>query len=301
MIRRKAVVVCAALVVGAASSGVADAGTVHPFGLPSWQTTVYALGPNDGYVAEWTGSGSNWTVIGGPASHLYVGSAGVFATDPTTGDIAQYNLATGGWTVIGGPGQTFVQAGGRLFGLAPDGSYVAEWNGASGGWTVIDGAAEEIYGGGDQLVAIGPSGDAAYVYDGTPYAWTMIVGGGDLTEYPRFAVGDGGIYALDEDDRVDQWTGSGTNWTQIGTGFNTLYAGGEDGDLYGVNDETGAITEYSGTPNDWNVVGGYGSQFAVSRTTLYGLAPDSSYVAQFTPGVGWSEIGGPAAAIAADG
>lgn len=48
-------------------------------------------------------------------------------------------------------------------------------------------------------------------------------------------------------------------------------------------------------------VGGPGYEFAVSRTTLYGLAADRSYVAGFTPGVGWAEIGGSAAAIAADG
>jgi hypothetical protein len=300
LFRTKAVILAAALAV-AAAPGTANAGTIRPLNLPSWQTTVYALGPNDAYVAQWTGSGSNWTIIGGPASHLYVGSAGVFATDPTTGDIAQYNVSTGGWTFIGGPGATFVQSGGHLYGLAPDFSYVAEWNGTPGSWTVVNGTTDALFGGGEQPVALGPDGDAAYVYNGAPGSWTLIADGGELTEYPKFAVGDGGIYAIDEYDHVEQWTGSGANWTVIGSGYNTLYVGGENSDVYGINDQTGAISEYSGTPNDWSVVGGYGSQFAVSRTTLYGLAPDSSYVAAFTPGVGWTEIGGPAAAIAADG
>jgi hypothetical protein len=48
------------------------------------------------------------------------------------------------------------------------------------------------------------------------------------------------------------------------------------------------------------VIGGPGAQFTLSRTAVYGLGPSYDYVALYTPGVGWTEIGGPAAQIAAD-
>jgi len=47
--------------------------------------------------------------------------------------------------------------------------------------------------------------------------------------------------------------------------------------------------------------GGPGDQFAVSQTALYGLATDYTYVAKYTPGVGWNEIGGETDGITAGG
>ena len=299
MFRRKAAIFAATLVV-ALSSGTAYAGTVRPLGLPWWQTTVYALGPGDAYVAEWMGQSVGWIKIGGPARNLYVGSAGVFATDPNSGDIAQYNASTGNWTFIGGPGMTFTQSGGHLFGLSTQLDYVAEWNGTPNSWTIIySGDVIAISGGGDGLVATLDYGNDAYLYDGSPGLWTQI-SGPDLAYDGQFAVGDAGIYVLDPIGEIRQWTGSGENWTLLGVLNSGLYVGGADNNVYAVSELTGDIEIYDGQPKVWTTVGGPGAQFAVSRTTLYGLAPDSSYVAEYTPGVGWTKIGGPAAAIAAD-
>jgi hypothetical protein len=73
------------------------------------------------------GLSQGWTVIGGPASDLYAGSAGVFAIDPASGDIETYDGTPGNWTVIGGPGEMFAEGGSHLYGLGPNGAYVAEW------------------------------------------------------------------------------------------------------------------------------------------------------------------------------
>jgi hypothetical protein len=298
MLRRKVAILVSALVL-AVASGTAAGASARSVILPWWQQTVYALGPNDSYVAEWTGS--SWTEIGGPASHLYVGSAGVFATDPTSGNIAQYNASTNSWTVIGGPGMTFTQSGGHLYGLSPQLNYVAEWNGTPGSWTIVySGDVTAIAGGGDGLVATLDFGNDAYVYNGTPGSWTQI-SGPNLAYDGTFAVGDAGIYVLDDIGQVEQWTGSGQNWTLLGSLYNNLYVGGASNNVYATSELTGDIQVYDGSPNVWTTIGGPGAQFAVSRTALYGLAPDSSYVARYLPSTGWNEIGGAAAAIAADG
>ncbi|MBR7827019.1 hypothetical protein KDK95_11945, partial [Actinospica sp. MGRD01-02] len=289
MIRRSAAIVAAALVV-AASSGTAGAATVRS-SLQTWQTTVFALGPNDSYVAEWNGPGLGWTEIGGPANQLYVGSAGVFATDPSTGDISQYNGTPGSWTVIGGPGWTFAQSGGHLFGVGPYTNYIAEWNGASGGWTIIYsgsvGSVTDLEGGGEGLVAtIGPSGPDTYMYNGTPGSWTQISGSDVAFDHQLMAVDDGGVYVLNAAGQVEQWAGYGESWTVLGSGYKSLFVGGTSGNVYAAATGSGNLQQYTGTPGSWTTVGGPGYMFAVSRSTLYGLAPDRSYVAEYTPGAG---------------
>ena len=304
MFRRKTSILAAALVVAAASSGTADAATLRSVGLQQWQTTVFALGPNDGYVAEWNGPGLGWTVIGGPANQLYVGSAGVFATDPSTGDIAQYNGTPGNWTVIGGAGWTFAQSGGHLFGVGPYTDYIAEWNGASGGWTTVYsgtvGSVTDLVGGGEGLVATIGGNPDTYMYNGTPGSWTQISGSDIAFDHQLMAVSDGGVYVLNAAGAVEQWTGSGETWTVLGTGYRSLFVGGTGDNVYATAAGTGDLQQYAGAAGSWTTVGGPGYMFAVSRNTLYGLAPDRSYVAEYAPGVGWTEIGGSAAVIAAD-
>jgi hypothetical protein len=298
MLRRIAAAIVSAVVV-AVSSGTAEAG-IRPLTIPWWQMTVFALGPKDAYVAEYMGYSQGWVVIGGPASNLYVGSAGVFATDPTTGDICQWNGTTGsaGWTVIGGPGQTFVQSQGHLYGLGPGGSYVAEYNGTPGSWTIVYGQTTELAGGGDGLVVVDSDGQGVSLYNGTPGSWTQI-GGWQFGAGTQFAVGGANIWALDPFGNIDQWSGSGQSWSLIGENDDSgIFANGDH--LYATLYNGGAVQQYTGTPGYWTLIGSTGYQFAVSRTTLYRLAPNLSSVALYTNGVGWSTIGGPGAAIAAD-
>jgi hypothetical protein len=117
----------------------APTGTTH---------TVYALGPTNNYVAQWTGSGSNWVTIGGPAATLYAGGAGVFATDPNTGNIYLYTGTPGSWAQVGGPGSQFAEDATHLYGLGPDHNYVAQWTGTGNNWITIGGPATSIAAGG---------------------------------------------------------------------------------------------------------------------------------------------------------
>ena len=60
MLRRKVAILVSALVL-AVASGTAAGASARSVILPWWQQTVYALGPNDSYVAEWMGS--SWISI----------------------------------------------------------------------------------------------------------------------------------------------------------------------------------------------------------------------------------------------
>lgn len=139
MLYKRSAAVAAAFVAAVASPAFTAASASALVAIPWTEQTVFALGPTDNYVAEWMGLSQGWTIIGGTASEIYAGSAGVFATNPSTGDIYEYNGTPGSWTEIGGPGAQFAEGGGHLYGLGPDYSYVAEWNGPAQGWAIIGG------------------------------------------------------------------------------------------------------------------------------------------------------------------
>lgn len=300
MIRSRAVVMAIALTTAftvATGTGQAASGTIRSL-IPWDEQTVFALAPDRSYVAEWNGPGAGWTVIGGPASAVYAGSAGVFATDPSNSAIWMYNGTPNSWTKIGGPGYLFAEGGGHLYGIGPDLSYVAEWNGtATGGWTIIGGQAA--------LIAAGPAGmvrqttdngGEALLYNGTPGSWTKIGGDSD-----NVLVGNA-IYRTDlNDEDVEQWTG-GTNWE-------TIYAGGAGaGVSLDVAGPAGLFLmshltfdlEYNGTPFSWTPISDNNQYVAaVSRTMVYGLTRGSSgdvtNVDLYSPSSNtWTTIGGPA-------
>lgn len=269
--------------------------------IPWTEQTVFALSPTDSYVAEWMGLSSGWTIIGGAASHVYAGSAGVFATNPTTGDIWQYNDTPNSWTEIGGPGKEFAEGGGHLYGLGPNGAYVAEWNGTPGSWTVIGGTAQDIYAGTDGVIATAQSSNSSgdvWHYNGTPGNWTDIGGHGW-----DFAVGNGVIYRADDDfTNISAWTG-GTTWTPIlTTGTDIINLVGGDQGVYVYNDSMAGnqIYEYNGTPNNWSLIASGTGPFpeAESATRLYGVVEGPTGptgVDQYSgTGTNWTVIGGPA-------
>jgi hypothetical protein len=298
--------VAAAVAFGAADATSAGASAVARQVVPWADQTVYALSPTDSYVAEWMGPSTGWIEIGGPAGHIYAGSAGVFETD-SSGNIWVYNGTPFSWTQIGGPGEEFAEGGGHLYGLGPTGGYVAEWNGTPNSWTIIGGPAGSISAGTDGLVATAPYGttEDGWYYDGTPNSWTDISG-----PEAEFAIGADTIYRLDENrDTISEWTG-GSDWTPIlSVGINDLLdlIGGDDG-VY-VSYETSdagpeQYLEYDGTPNAWSVIGGGAGLVPVpiveSRTGLYGVTsasdfgPIASVDLYSGSGTTWTVIGGPA-------
>lgn len=317
MLCKRSVTVAAAFV-AAVASPVLTAASAGALAIPWTQQTVFALGPSNNYVAEWMGSAKGWTIIGGPASAVYVGSAGVFATNPTSGDIFEYNGTPGSWTEIGGPGAEFAEGGGHLYGLGPNSDYVAEWNGPGLGWTIIGGAAEDIYAGPDGLVdtePLGTSGDIRH-YNGTPNSWSVIGGPEGYPTLTDIAVGAGAVYRINPANAagvtvVDEWT-SGTTWTPIlSLGSNhlpgRLIAGYDGVYLDDVTTTSDAYIKYSGTPGVWSQIsqidydgnGLYAE--AESETSLYGVtlendgeAPSTDVEIYSGSGSTWTVIGGPA-------
>ena len=302
LINNKAATAVTALMTAVAftvATGTSQAATPRVY-LPWSEQTVFALGPTDNYVAEWMGLSSGWTVIGGPASHVYAGAAGVFATDPTTGDIFEYNGTPGSWTQIGGPGAQFAEGGGHLYGIGPNGSYVAQWNGTPNSWTVIGGPAANIYAGADGVVAVAPSSNSSgdvWHYNGTPGNWSDIGAHGW-----DFAVGNGAVYRADDDlTSISEWTG-GTTWTPIlntGGEILNLVGGAQGVYVYNYSTAGNQVFEYNGSPNNWSLIANNGAlPETESLTSMYGVVEGPTgpaSVDQYSgSGTGWTVIGGPA-------
>jgi hypothetical protein len=298
----KAAAIAAALVCVAGGTAWAHSG---PVGFQA--VTVFAIGPNDSYVAEYDGTPGQWTVIGGPATRVYAGSAGVFAVSPGSGDIYQYDGTPGEWTVIGGPGSEFAEAGSHLYGLGPNGAYVAEYDGTPGEWTTIRSqGAYDIYGGADGLFATShDSAQDALEYDGTPGDWTDLGFGPVL----GMAVGTNSVYAESlNGQNVDQWV-PGSGWVRIGPPVlgqsgDGILAGG--GGLVMEIPSAGEVVEYNGTPGSWSVISTdpfLGAE-AISTDYIYGIdfAGSTTAVDLYSgSGTQWTVIGGPASAPLAAG
>lgn len=297
---KRSAAVAAAFVTAIVFPALAASNASARVAIPWTDQTVFAIGPTGNYVAEWMGLSQGWTVIGGPASEIYAGSAGVFATNPSTGDIFEYNGTPGSWTEIGGPGAQFAEGGGHLYGLGPNDAYVAEWNGTPNSWTVIGGAAQEIYAGTDGLIATAPSSNSTgdtWHYNGTPGSWTDIGAHGW-----DFAVGNGAIYRADDDlTTISEWTG-GTTWTPIlNTGGEILNLVGGDQGVYVYNYSVNGnqVFAYNGTPNNWSLISTNGPlPETESQTSLYGVTEGPTgpaSVDQYSgTGTTWTVIGGPA-------
>ena len=293
----KAAAIAAALVCVAGGTASAHAGAPTIFQA----VTVFAIGPEDSYVAEYSGTPGQWTIIGGPATSVYAGSAGVFAVSPGSGDIYQYDGTPGQWTAIGGPG-SFTEAGSHLYGLGPNGAYVAEYDGTPNEWTIVRSqGAWAIYGGADGLFAVSrDNAQDVLQYNGTPGDWTNLEFGPVL----RIAVGTNSVYAdsLNGQD-VEQWI-PGSGWIKIGPptpgqSGDGLVAGG--GGLVMAIPSAGEVVKYNGTPGSWSVISTDPTLGALTVSTdyIYGIdfAGTTTAVDVYSgSGTQWTVIGGPASA-----
>ena len=253
-----------------------------------------------GVLGFW-GFGAGWTIIGGPATEVIAGSAGVFELD-SSGNIWQYDGTPYQWTEIGGPGAEFAEGDGHLYGLGPSSNYIAEYNGTPNSWTIVGGPATWMWAGLDGLIAMAPYGTTQDVwrYNNTPNNWTDI-----SVEGSFFAVGSGAIYRASGDyHTVSMWTG-GTTWTPILTttsDVEQIFA--NTAGVY-IKTDDNVIGEqyfqYQGTPGDWSNIGTgpwVPAPAAESRTGLYGDTFDDNGVTAVDlysgSGTTWTVIGGPA-------
>jgi hypothetical protein len=260
----------------------------------------FRLGRNSQTVQEHV-TGTTWLTIGGPASTIYVAYDELFAVTPNGQALYEFNGSTGGWTRISGAEAGYAVVQDSLFALSPDHSSVSEWNSrGSGTWTVVGGAASAIYGGGTGLIATNPGNTAAYKFtepnpgEGT---WTRIGGGG-----AAFAESGNAVFALATNrSYVARWNGSGTAWTVIGGAAQNIYGdalASVDGSVFATSPGNGAIFQYQGAPGKWSRIGGGGVQFSSGNSGLFGLAAVNGDVYTYDWNGTWTDLGGPAAAIA---
>ncbi|WP_328549188.1 phospholipase A2 [Streptomyces platensis] len=95
---------------------------------------LYGLAADHSAVYEQTGSNTHWEKIGGPASDLYAGGAGLFATRPDTGALYKYDGTPEAWSEIGNAGTDFAVTDHHVYGLTPDRIAVFEWEGKGTEW-----------------------------------------------------------------------------------------------------------------------------------------------------------------------
>jgi hypothetical protein len=253
---------------------------------------LYALASDKSSVWEWTGIGTVWTRIGGPASAIYAGGAGLFATDPNTGDIWRYTGQPMNWERVGGPGTTFAVNSTGLYGLNPAG--VWQWSGNGTDWTKIGNPSPHLYTTAANVFATDPNTGDIWRYVGGPMNWERV--GGPGTTFAGNAIG---LYGLNGNG-VQQWNGDrpdgSTDWSQIGgPAAATIIAGGND--LYELSSTDGTIWRHDTIAGSWTQIGTAGQQYTVADNTVYGRDQNGVWRYSGTPGT-WNEIGLPAAQIA---
>ncbi|MGW5849915.1 hypothetical protein ACWFQ8_18515 [Streptomyces sp. NPDC055254] len=249
---------------------------------------VYAIAEDGAAVIQWSGAGTAWVRIGGPAAKLYVGPAGVFATDPQTGDLRGYSGVPGRWRTVSGRAADFATSGPNLYRLAQDRSAVQRWDRAHGTWTRVGGPAGRLYGGGAGLFATDPVDGRIFAYGGEGEAWSFAgTAGAD------FVVTDQHLYGLNpERNAVFRWSGEAGVWSPVGGPAGALYASSSE--LYAVNEADDGLWRYrAGT---WSRVADAGAAVGVRGERLYLLDKDRSAVWE-RDGAARLRIGGPVRAL----
>jgi hypothetical protein len=275
-----------------AGLGMIVAGTfgaaVHPAAASAaGDVTVCALSQDGLTVVRYQG-GSQWRDlpqnIPGGIRHIYGGGYGLFATSNwSTGGI--YRHIGTGWVQIGGPGTTFLVTDTALYGITLDHSAIKKYSGVGSDWLTVGPAADNLYGGRDGVFSTDPvTGDIrSYV---APGEWQRIGSGG-----ATFAVTDTALYGITPShSAIMKYSGTGTDWTQVGTEAADLYGGG-----YGLFATQGNDRDiYRYTDSGPEKIGGPGASFLVTRDGLFGITPSHKAVAQYDGRpFGWHSIGGP--------
>ncbi|MCZ4103019.1 DNA/RNA non-specific endonuclease, partial [Streptomyces sp. H39-C1] len=263
------------------------------YGLSSDRTAVY----------QWSGTGTDWTKVGGPAQDLYAGGAGLFATNPDTGSIFRYSGEGGDWTRVGDAGAAFAATGDRLYGLSSDRTAVYQWSGTGTDWTKVGGPAQDLIAGGAGLFATNPDTGSIFRYSGEGEDWSGIGSAGS-----SFTAGDHRLYGLSPDHTtVSAWSGTDTTWTSLGAPRTPPPAPDPDpaatpadpappatDEPPAAQEPTSASVQATGPPDTLDE---QSVRMAVTaQDDLYTLSADSS--ALWKRGSdGWSPISGPASAV----
>ncbi|MEV6734071.1 hypothetical protein [Streptomyces sp. NPDC051364] len=281
---------------GVPSPGAPDAAPTAPGGTADVPAAtgsgVYAIAEDGSAVLQWSGNGTEWVRIGGPAAELYAGPAGVFATDPVSGDLRGYSGVPGRWRTVSGRAAGFAVSGPDLYRLAQDRGAVHRWDRAHATWIRVGGPAARLYGGGAGLFATDPVDGRIFAYGGKGEAWSYAgTAGAD------FVVTDQHLYGLNpERSAVFRWSGEAGVWSPVGGPAAALYA--SPSELYAANGADSGLWRYRA--GAWTRVGDAGTAFGARGERLYLLDKDRSAVWERS-GAAWLRIGGPVRALVVAG
>ncbi|BBM88005.1 tectonin domain-containing protein [Candidatus Uabimicrobium amorphum] len=200
---------------------------------------LYALSSDAQSVLLYNKTLSAWQRVGGAATEIYGGGAGLFAKNAMS-EIYAYNchLSQRGWSKISGPAQMVAGASVNgqyyLYKIHSNGATVSQYDFARKVWKRVGGAAGAIYAGGDQLYATNPQN-------------------GDLWQYKRgrwrkishrarmFAVANrtGKLYRSLEEG-VYQYNDAQNRWFKIGGPAQKIFVSAV-GDVYATNPQTNEL------------------------------------------------------------
>ena len=205
---------------------------------------LYGIAPDKSYVAEWNGlAQGGWTIIGGAASEIAVGGAGLVALSPKGDAILLYDGTPGQWTQIGGGAWDISVDARGIYRTDTVPDTIEQWIGGTS-WETIGSGSAGVSIAADGPVGlfaygVGPAGDdptgnAQYEYNGTPGSWTK-VGVGTPTGLETRAVSRTYVFGVTTDinsdstgiaTSVELYTG-GENWTVIGGPAYKVIAAGD--------------------------------------------------------------------------
>jgi hypothetical protein len=242
-------------------------------------TNLYALSASKDSIWKWSGSGSTWNQIGGPASKLVAAGFGTFAVQPS--GINRYSGSGTSWTNVGGAAASFAVNAIGLYRINTGGGGMSKWSGTGTTWNPIGGPASAIYAGGRDVFGTDPSLGNIYRYNGNVTQWDLIGDAGTT-----WAVNANGIYGLN-DYGVFQWSGLGTYWVWIDVPANALYAGGNS--VYDTTPFFNDLYQYTNATDHWTPVSGASSatSIAVCDNALYSLRSTGVYKQN---GSSWTQI-----------
>lgn len=180
-----------------------------------------------------------------------------------------------------------------LYALTPNRDGVWMFDGES--WSQIGGPAAQIYAGGGYVYATSPTTGDIFWYQHEAATWHRIGGPG-----LHFTVDDAGIIAGLNSAGVFEWWGDATGWRHIGGPASSIRSGGV-GLLVATSPTNGDVFVYTGMPyQPWVKIGGPGQDFGIS-TAGYFYGQNSAGIFTWTGGLGWIQVGGPAAKMYAGG
>ncbi|GGP75979.1 hypothetical protein GCM10010278_62960 [Streptomyces melanogenes] len=258
--------------------------------------TLYAIAPDHRSIRQWQGHGTAWSRIGGAADRILAGQAGLFAVDSDSKQLLGYLGTPGRWAPVSEPAAEFAMSGNQLYRIAADHSAVHRWDGSGATWTVIGGPASHLYGGGAGLFATHPGDGRIYRYDSGANFWPYVGNAG-----ADFAVTGRHLYGLTPDrSEIFQWNGgASSSWFRVGGPATSLHA--SPGHVFATTPDHGKLLRYADSPESWAPASEAGADFTITADHIFRLSPDRSAVFQGStrsPGT-WTQIGGPAAAVAA--